>query len=134
MTSRNRPTDGRRIPILLHMDTPGPFRRELDVAVAALGLQVSRDNVLQARAVLLAEADRLDRHVEGCLKGGWIGICGNDPVSPEAAAAFNERIDALLNQCLRYNADLRAAAQALDATARRYGYSDGEIADSFRTT
>ena len=32
----------------------------LDAAVRALALQVNRDTVLQARAALLAEADRLD--------------------------------------------------------------------------
>ena len=32
------------------------------------------------------------------------------PVSPEAAQAFNERIDALVRNCRAYNSDLRAAA------------------------
>lgn len=114
------------------MDTPGPFRRELDASVAALSLQVTRDNLLQARAALLAEAARLDRLVKTCAQSGWIGVCGNDPVSPEAATAFNERIVGLLHQCIRYNDDLRAAAHALDATARGYGFTDDDIAGSFR--
>ena len=54
------------------------------------------------------------------------------PVSPEAAQAFNERINALVDDCFAYNRDLRASASALDATARAYGYTDDEIAASFR--
>lgn len=42
------------------MAMTSPFRAELDAAVGAVGMQVTRDTVLQARAVLLAEADRLD--------------------------------------------------------------------------
>ena len=34
--------------------------------------------------------------------------------------------------CLAYNRDLHAAAAALDATARAYGYTDDEIAASYR--
>ena len=115
------------------MTEPGPFRPQLDAAVAALGMEVDRENVLKARAALLAEADRLDKLVtdeQGYGQG--IGLCGGDPVSPEAAKAFNERIVALLEQCRRYNQDLREAAHALDATARRYGWTEDEIAASFQ--
>lgn len=115
--------------------SPGRFRPHLDAAVHALGLQVNRDTVLQARAALLAEADRLDAailHRVGSGRG--IGVCGGDPVSPEAAAAFNERIDTLIEGCRRYNQDLREAAQNLDAVARHYGYTEDEIAASLRGT
>ena len=59
-------------------------------------------------------------------------MCGGDPVSPEAAGAFNERINALVMELPGYNRQLRAAAYALDATARAYGYTDDEIAASYR--
>jgi uncharacterized protein YukE len=55
-------------------------------------------------------------------------------VSPEASAAFDERIDTLIQSCLGYNRELRASAAALDATARDYGYTDDEIAASFRSS
>ena len=42
------------------LGTPGWARPELDAAVASVGMQVNRDNVLRARGILLAEADRLD--------------------------------------------------------------------------
>ncbi|MEJ3655703.1 hypothetical protein WEH80_22290 [Actinomycetes bacterium KLBMP 9759] len=114
------------------MNTPGPFRPQLDAAVASVAMQVNRENVLKARAALLAEADRLDSVVaQTALRDQGIGLCGGDPVSIDAAAAFNERIAALVNQCIRYNQDLREAATALDATARQYGYTDDEIASSY---
>jgi hypothetical protein len=82
--------------------------------------------------VLLAEAERLDLEIRRA-HATWsgLGTCGADPVSPEAAAAFNERIEALLGICSTYNAHLRDAAGGLDATARRYGYTDEEIVASF---
>ena len=75
----------------------GAHRPQLDAAVGALALQVNRETVLAARAALLAEADRLDtalRDKHSDLTG--VGLCGGDPVSPEAALAFNERISALV--------------------------------------
>lgn len=113
----------------------GAHRPQLDAAVGALALQVNRETVLAARVALLAEAERLDstlRARRGAFSG--VGRCGGDPVSPEAAQAFNERIEALVESCRVYNSDLRAAATALDATARSYGFTDSEIADSFHPT
>jgi hypothetical protein len=115
------------------MTEPGPFRPQLDAAVAAVGMEVDRENVLKARAALLAEADRLDKLINDERRNmQGVGLCGGDPVSPEAAAGFNERIETLLGQCHRYNQDLREAAYTLDATARSYGWTDDEIAASFR--
>ena len=130
-----RPHGSGRAPTLDAMTAPevGAHRPSLDAAVSALALQVDRHTVLAARAALLAEADRLDtalRDKHSDLTG--VGLCGGDPVSPEAALAFNERINALLENCFAYNRDLRAAAGALDATARMYGYTDEQIAASFR--
>ena len=111
----------------------GAHRPQLDAAVGALALQVTRETVLQARAALLAEADRLDKNLQRTHRDfGSVGRCGGDPVSPEAAAAFDERINALVEQCFTYNRDLRSSAYALDATARSYGYTDDEIDASFQ--
>ena len=108
-------------------------RTQLAAAVRSLALQVNRHTVLQARAALLAEADRLDSELRDKHNDlAKVGVCGGDPVSPEAAHAFNERIDALVNSCLDYNRDLRSSAVALEATARAYGYTDDEIWASFR--
>lgn len=103
----------------------------LDAAVRALALQVNRETVLRARAALLAEARRLDHELNRRSVDGRVGVCGGDPVSPEAASAFNERIDTLIGNCRAYNRDLHSAALTLDDTARAYGYTDDEIAASF---
>lgn len=117
------------------MSLPGPYRAHLDAAVEHLSMQVNRDTVLQARAALLAEADRLDFELSLIInRGSGVGLCGGDPVSPEAQRSFNERIGALYAHCFSYNRDLREAAGRLDDTARRYGYTEDEIAASFRTT
>ena len=99
----------------------------------ALALQVNRETVLKARAALLAEAARLDVEIGQRMHAyGGVGLCGADPVSPEAARAFNERIDSLVANCRAYNGELRAVASALDANARAYGYTEDEIAASYR--
>ena len=105
----------------------------LDAAVRALALQVNRETVLQARATLLAEADRLDIELAKRKLGSEVGLCGGDPLSPEAASAFNERINALVMGCQAYNSELRAAATALEDSARMYGYTDEQIAISYRS-
>ena len=132
-----RPHGSGRAPTLDAMTAPevGAHRPLLDAAVSALALQVDRHTVLAARAALLAEADRLDAQLrDRRYNFGGVGLCGRDPVSPEAAQSFNERINALVQSCFQYNRDLRTSAAALDATARSYGYSDDEIAASFRPT
>lgn len=109
-----------------------PVRAHLDAAVADVGMQVTRDNVLQARAALLAEAERLETELT-LQDRSWPGLahCGGDPVSDDASIAFNERTRILLDRCREYNEHLRKAAYALDSVARNYGYSENEIATSF---
>lgn len=112
------------------MSSPTDFRPQLDAAVGAL--RVDRDNVLQLRAGILAEADRLDRDLALARRDCQVGLCGGDPVSPEAAVAFNSRIDSWLDHCAQYIKALRESANTLDDSARRYGYTESEIVDSFR--
>jgi hypothetical protein len=96
-------------------------------------MQVNRDNVLRARGILLAEADRLDGEMVFLgTRMPPLADCGDDPVSRDATPAFTQRIAALIEQCLQYNRDLREAAYALDTTARSYGWTEEEIAASFR--
>lgn len=131
-----RPHGARAPPTLDGVSAPeiGGHRTRLDAAVQALALRVNRETVLQARAALLAEAERLDKDLQRSHREyAGVGLCGGDPVSPEAAHAFNERIDTLIDSCFAYNRDLRASATALEATARAYGYTDDEIAASFQS-
>lgn len=103
----------------------------LDGAVEALMLQVDRDTVLRARAALLGEAQRLRRALWNSREGMHIGLCGDDPVSPQARDGFNRRISGLLEHCGQYTADLEEAGHRLGDIAAGYGYTEDEIAASF---
>jgi hypothetical protein len=109
---------------------PGPHG-QLDAAVESLRLQVDRDTVLQARAALLGEALRLRDAIKLHGTGVTVGLCGQDPVSIDAARAFSERIGGLVDHCARYTTDLEAAGALLGDIASSYGYTDGEITASF---
>ncbi|WP_028927542.1 WXG100 family type VII secretion target [Pseudonocardia acaciae] len=98
-------------------------------------LRVEPERVMAAMRLLVAESDRLlDSARRARLQAPWVGPCGADPVSRDAAAAFNHRIDLLVDQCHRYAADLRAAGHALARTARDYGHTDAEIEAALRHT
>jgi hypothetical protein len=109
---------------------PGPHG-QLDAAVESLRLQVDRDTVLQARAALLGEALRLKDALKSAGIDQGVGLCGGDPVSADAADAFNRRIAALITSCHCYTEDLETAAEALGEMASRYGFTDADIAASF---
>ena len=102
-------------------------------AVANVNLQVTPENVLDVRAILLTEADRLGRVNELSTTTAPVGLCGGDPVSAQAAAAFNARIGLLLEQCQEYVEQLRAAARKLEQIARGYGHTEDEIASSYQS-
>jgi hypothetical protein len=94
-------------------------------------MQVSHETVLQARAALLGEAVRLRQAIHMHAAEEGVGLCGGDPVSSDAAPAFNERIAALLGHCWQYTASLEDSAHSLGEIARRYGFTEAEIAASF---
>ena len=110
----------------------GAHRPQLDAAVGALALQVNRETVLAARAALLAEADRLDDEL-GTRQ--WhvrrVGLCGGDPVSPEAARPLMNASRRSRSNCRAYNSELRAAASALTPPPGPMATPTSEIAASF---
>ena len=110
---------------------PGPQSASLAAAVESLALQVDRDTVLQARAALLGEAQRLKDEIGFRTVDMQVGECGRDPVSSDAAPAFNERIAVLIQNCQQYTEDLEAAAGSLSNIARQYGFTESEISQSF---
>jgi hypothetical protein len=128
-----RPEDPVRRPTLLGMTAPapGPQSALLASAVESLAFQVNQDTVLQARAALLGEAQRLKDEIRLSSIDQGIGLCGGDPVSSDAASAFSERIDGLLLRCSRYTDELEQAANALTDTAREYGFTEDDIRHSF---
>lgn len=112
--------------------------------------QVDRDTVLRARAVLMQEADDLEREMRKATefphswplpgrqgepgRGVWIGRPADDPISGPAQISFNRKIDAMLQPCWQYIADLRTGGAQLGEAAKQYGYTETEVAESFRST
>jgi hypothetical protein len=99
---------------------------------SVLGLEVSPENVLQVSAAVRHEARRL-LTARGTV-GAAVGQCGADPVSADAAVAFDGRITELSTECRRYVSGLFDAADALLRVARSYGYTEEQIRTAFDRT
>lgn len=102
-----------------------------DVAAQVNAMSVTPANVLQIRNALQAESDRLGAKLKLHQPTLRVGEPGTDPVSGPAAAAFNAKIASLVDNCWAYVQALSDAAETLRATARAYGYTDGQITASF---
>jgi hypothetical protein len=100
--------------------------------LAHLGMQVTPENIVAVSSVLRAESDYLRARVYASGRSCWVGEPGHDPVSPMAAAGFNNKIDMLLHECHAYCDRLAAASEELAATARSYGHTEEDIAGSLR--
>jgi hypothetical protein len=97
-----------------------------------LGMQVTPENVLAVRAVLMEEATELEVLLKRELFGFRVEELGGDPVSKYAAAGFNELNERYLAQCTEYVETLKRAGAHLAATARAYGIAESEIEASFK--
>jgi hypothetical protein len=128
-----RPTNpAARLTLLVMTAPPGPpSPTAASAAIESLMLQVNRETVLQARAALLGEAQRLRDEIQRHGDQIVVRLCGGDPVSPDASKAFGERIAVLISHCDRYVTDLENAGKQLADTARLYGFTEAEIAGSF---
>jgi hypothetical protein len=113
-------------------DGPGPLRAHLDQAVASVGFQLSKDNVLFFRDAIVAEAARIRNDVKSHGQAAvTIPLLGGDPVSSDASRAFPAKLKALVDEMSQFADDLEAAAHALDDTARRYGIAEDEITRTY---
>jgi hypothetical protein len=108
-----------------------PQEQALAGSLDALGLQVNRDNVLQVRNALKTESVRLGNVMAIHGQMLHVGECGPDPVSEPAAELFNDKVRALAHQCNGYAQALGDSANALEQSARAYGYSEEQIKASF---
>jgi uncharacterized protein YukE len=115
--------------------TPAPdWRSSLSSAVNNVNLQVTSENVLDVRKILLQEADRLQKYGgQDAVMTQLVGLCGGDPVSQQAAQAFNQRIRQEIQRCQDYARELRNAGNSLDQVAKNYGYTEEQIEDSFKS-
>ncbi|MCP2261165.1 hypothetical protein LX15_004886 [Streptoalloteichus tenebrarius] len=95
---------------------------------------VRRDNVLQARAVLVREARELRALLTSVASDLTAPPLAEDPVSSDAARVLAHRLrdgeDSYFARWWQYTENLLATAADLAAAARRYGYSEDEITSS----
>lgn len=104
--------------------------------MAAALMNVTPENVLQARAVVLAEAESLMQFVNDRFgpTAQLVGLCGGDPISQDAQELFTKKIrENVLVPSQQYIQKLQDIAEHLAATARSYGFTEQRISDSFRT-
>lgn len=104
----------------------------MQVALNHVRMQVTPENILKVRALFLTEAERVTDVIRGLTLGRGVESCGGDPLSPEAAKAFNRRIAHELEQARLYGLRLQQAGEELGRIARKYGHSDAEIERSFK--
>lgn len=110
----------------------GARPERVQAAINNVRLQVNPDNILKVRKVFLDEAARIREFLQSLQSDGqYVGLCGGDPLSIEAARAFNRRIDRELRQARRYGEQLEAAGRSLEKIARDYGYTEAQIRASF---
>jgi hypothetical protein len=98
-------------------------------------MQVTPENVLQARAVLLAEAESFQGFIRDNFSGNrrLVGLCGGDPISQDAQELFTEKIqENAVRPAQQYVQRLLDLADQLAVTARSFGITEQRIADSFR--
>lgn len=99
-------------------------------------MNVTPENVLQARALILAEAQSFMEHLNGkFLRPGaqMVGLCGGDPISRDAQELFNNKIrENAVSPAQQYVQRLQKVADQLADTARAFGITEELIAASFR--
>jgi len=91
------------------------------------GLRVTPETVLGIYGVIMEEVHRLRESILAFRRVGQMPALGGDPVSPCAAAGFNEVTHQLLQQCQAHVDGLAAVGEQLAASARAYGKREEEI-------
>lgn len=124
---------------------------QLRGAVDNLITQVTPENILDVRKVLLDEAAHLRETIRKHEQPGgfaptgpggtpemgtpgsgfWVGRCSDDPISGPAALSFNTKIQKVVQNCKDYVSDLEAAGEQLAQIARGYGLTEDAIRTSF---
>lgn len=98
-------------------------------------MNVTPENVLQARAVILAEAESFMEHLTDNFgsRRDLIGLCGGDPISRDARELFTQKLrENAVTPAQQYVQRLQSVAQQLAETAKSFGITEERIADSFK--
>lgn len=108
-----------------------PLSPEQQRSISDLVAQVNTDNVLQAAAVLRRQADQMEDVLTTASRDLQFKPCGGDPVSRDAQLLLQAKIDRITAVHWAHQAEVRAASDALRASALSYGYTEAEIEDVF---
>lgn len=109
------------------MTAPDPA---LTQALDHLAMQVNPDNVLAVHKVFRDHAGELLDYLMKMRGQAQMGLCGGDPISREAAVAFNHKIAELLKVHWAHQQELVVAADHLRSIALSYGITEEEISRS----
>lgn len=115
--------------------TPSGLGVELTVPQTQ-SVTVNRDNVLRAAKVIQDALDNEGQQIQQNLSLLRVVAPGEDHVSVQAAAAWNSRLtgnaDSFGVRVEQYLRNLQQLVDNLVASARRYGYTEEQIADALR--
>lgn len=95
-------------------------------------MQVTPENVLNIRNAIVGVAERLGTELETQARAFRVGPPGGDPISQRWAKSTNDKLPPLLDECWARVAFYKRAGDYLEQTAKRYGYTEQAIADSFK--
>lgn len=96
-------------------------------------INVTPENVLQARALIAAEADSFSQYLLDHVQRNdhLIGLCGGDPISRDAQYLFTKKIhENALVPGQRYVKSLHEVADQLTEIARSFGITEQRIEGS----
>jgi hypothetical protein len=108
---------------------------ELSSVPQTQSITVNKDNVLQAAKIVQDVLDNEGQQIRSNLPMLRVIAPGADQISVAAAAAWNARLtgdaDSYSVRVEQYLQSLQTLVDNLVTSARQYGYSDQQIADSF---
>lgn len=114
--------------------TPSGLGVELTVPQTQ-NITVNRDNVLQAAKIIQDALDGEGQQIRSNLPLLQVIAPGEDHISVQAAHAWNARLsgnaDSFGVRVEQYLQNLQQLVDTLVASARRYGYTEEQIADAF---
>ena len=103
---------------------------------ATATLRVDRDAIPHLRRVFDNAMSKLDEQIELAMTGVRVSPWAGDPVSENAATAFNNHsvddTDSALNALRAYQQRLKSASDALTKVAETYRITESGNAESFR--
>jgi hypothetical protein len=91
-------------------------------------VQIDAHNVLAVHALLAAQAEAMVVALRDANGLRAIPRCGDDVVSVDAQAAFQAKIDSILDIHQAHADEVREAADRLREAALQYRYTDDDIA------